>query len=69
MADQHNELNAHEKAVIAFDALVKSDGLTTGEIAGLTGISWQGADKMMDSISRVLPVTKHDSRWKLFNHT
>lgn len=58
------EYSAHQKA--SFVAILLKDGneLTTAGIARLTGMSWDGADFMMQMISGVLPIVRIDGKWR-----
>jgi hypothetical protein len=62
--DNQREYSAHQKS--SFVAILLKDGslLTTAGIARLTGMSWQGAEKMMNMISGVLPIVKVNRHWQ-----
>lgn len=55
------EWTAHQRSAKATFWLQSGNLLTTAEIARLTGMSWHGAEYMMNMISRVLPILQNDA--------
>ena len=53
-------------ATVVYTLLVEEAELTTREVAERTGLTWQGAEQMLDKASRVVPITKYESRWRRF---
>jgi len=54
------DYTAQEKAALIAWHLAHGEGMTTAEIASLTGLSWQGARHLMDRLARVLPIYQDD---------
>lgn len=62
--DRQREYNAHQRASYITFLLLQGNKLTTAGVATLTGLTWEGAEYMMDRISGVLPVVKEDGIWR-----
>jgi hypothetical protein len=62
--NQYREYNAHQKASYVTFLLLQGNELTTAGIATLTGLTWDGAEYMMDMISGVLPIVKVGGKWR-----
>lgn len=62
--DRYKELNAHQKAGLITILIHNGSDLTTEGIARITGMTWEGAEYMMDMLSGVLPLDKIDGKWK-----
>lgn len=61
------EYTAQERAAMVTLKMALGEEATTAEIAEQFGMTWHGADKMMNRISRVIPLMKDGSRWKKFD--
>jgi hypothetical protein len=44
--------------------LLSDRELTTSEIAALTGLTYEGARRLMINLSIALPITQNDGRWR-----
>ncbi len=69
---QPNQLNgeytAHEKAADVVWRIANGQAVTVREVADDFGITWQGAWKMMNTISRVIPIAPNSTgRWQRFD--
>lgn len=53
-------------AKVVYHLLVEDAEMTTAEVAAMTGITWQGAEQLLDRASRVVPITKYESKWRRF---
>ncbi len=62
--DNGRELNAHQKAGMITFLLIGGSEITTDGIANLTGLTWDGAEFMMNMLSGVLPILKVDGKWQ-----
>jgi hypothetical protein len=62
--NQQREYSAHQKASYVTFLLLQGNELTTAGIATLTGLTWEGAEYMMDMISGVLPIVKVNGKWR-----
>ena len=54
------DYSAQEKAALIAWHLAHGEGMTTGEVASLTGLTQSGAWRLMDRLSRVLPIYRDD---------
>jgi hypothetical protein len=61
------EYTPQERAAIITHKIDRGAALTTAEIAAYTGITVCGAWRMMDRISRVVPIVQDEGRWRRFN--
>lgn len=59
-------LTPHEKAASVTWLIAGGAELTTWEIAGRLGVTFQGAHYLMQGISRVIPITQERGRWRRF---
>jgi hypothetical protein len=57
------ETTTERVAYAAFHVL-EGAVLTTAQVAEMTNMTWQGADELMNRMSRVVPIVKIDSRWQ-----
>jgi hypothetical protein len=55
------DYSAQEKAALVAWHLAHGEGMSTAEIARLTGLTWGGAWHLMNRLSRVLPIYRDDS--------
>ena len=55
------EYSAQEKAALIAWHLAHGEGMTTAEVASITGLSWTGAWFLMNRLSRVLPIYRNES--------
>ena len=62
--DNRRDLNAHQKAGMITFLLIGGSEITTDGIANLTGLTWEGAEFMMNMLSGVLPILKVDGKWQ-----
>lgn len=58
------EYNAHQKAALITILLRGGSELTTDGVARVTGLTWKGAEYMMDMLGGVLPIVKVDEKWR-----
>lgn len=61
---QQREYNAHQKAGLITILLKGGSQITTDGIARITGLTWHGAEFMMEMLSGVLPIVKIDEKWQ-----
>lgn len=61
---ESRELNAHQKAGLITMLLQQGNRLTTDGVARLTGLSWDGADYMMEALGGVLPIVRINGLWQ-----
>ncbi len=61
-----NELPETTTERVAVVVLCLADGgkLTTAEVAELAGVSWHGAELMLERASRVVPIVKAGGVWQ-----
>lgn len=62
--NQKSEMNAHQRAGSVSIWLYKGAKLPTEVVAQLTGLSWDGAEYMMNMLSGKLPITKIQGLWQ-----
>lgn len=62
--NQENEMNAHQRAGSVSIWLYKGAKLPTEVVAQLTGLSWDGAEYMMNMLSAKLPIVKTCGLWQ-----
>ena len=55
-----------ERVAIIVFALALGGTVTTAHVARETGITISGAWRMLNKLSRVLPLTEEDGRWYVF---
>ena len=55
-----SDYTAQEKAALITWHLAHGEGMTTAEIAMMTGMTWAGAWFLMERLSRVLPIYRDD---------
>lgn len=55
-----------ERVALVVFHLLEGAELTTAEVADMAGVQWSGAEKMLDKASRVVPITKYESKWRRF---
>lgn len=55
-----------EKAAEVTYLIIQGQEMTTSDVAERFGTTWQGADKLMNKVSRRVPIYKdeRDTRWK-----
>lgn len=58
------ELTVTERAAFIGWRLMAGDTWTTAEVASLMGMSWDGADKLLNRIALILPIYRDGSRWR-----
>ena len=69
MAD-NDDYSAQEKASSIAWRIANGQEFTVREVAEDFGITWQGAYRMLNTISRVIPIAPDDrGMWKSFNST
>ena len=56
------DYTAQEKAALVTWHLAHGEGMTTTEIARMTGLTWQGAWLLMTHLAHVLPIYQDDNR-------
>lgn len=61
--DTDTDYTPQERAALAIYEILEGRELTTAEIAERTGIQWHGAHKMMNNVSRVVPITQRNGVW------
>ena len=65
-----DDYSAQEKASSIAWRISNGQQFTVREVAEDFGISWQGAYRMLNTISRVIPIAPDDRGiWKAFNST
>jgi hypothetical protein len=62
--NQNREYNAHQKAGLITLLLMGGSRITTDGIARITGLTWDGAEYMMNMLSAVIPIVKIDGKWQ-----
>jgi hypothetical protein len=55
------EYTAQEKAALVSWHLAHGEGMSTAEVATITGLTWGGAWHLMNRLSRVLPIYRDES--------
>lgn len=61
---KRNELTVTERAAFIGWRLMSGDVWTTQEVATLLGMEWTAAYKLLDRVSRILPIYQDDEkRW------
>lgn len=60
----YRELNSHQKGGVITLWLWQGSRLSNKDIARLTGMTPQGAGKMMGILSAVLPIDNIDGHWQ-----
>lgn len=63
MNDKKDIHTTERAAAITYELTIGRE-LSTSEIADKYGITVSGAEKMLDKISRQVPIYKDNSRWK-----
>lgn len=63
--DKASELTSQERAAKITYKLAKGKKMTTGEIAKELGVTWHGASKMMNTISRTIPIYRSGQNWTM----
>lgn len=58
------EYSAHQKAGLVTLLLIGGSEMTTEGIAKVTGLTWDGAEYMMDMLSAVIPIVKECGKWR-----
>ena len=54
-----------ERVALVVYHILEGAEMTTAEVAALSGLkTWEGAERMLDRASRVVPITKYESRWR-----
>ena len=61
---ENGNYSAQERAALVTWEILRGDELTTAEIARRCGMSYQGAEKLMTHVSRVVPVYVEGGFWK-----
>ena len=61
------ELTAQERAAMVTYDIIMGRQLTTLEIARRIGITNMGAWKLMQRVSRVVPVYQDEGRWRILD--
>ncbi len=54
------DYTAQEKAALIAWHLAHGEGMTTADVASITGLTWGGAWWLMTRLSRVLPIYRDD---------
>ena len=68
MTTNDSDFSPQEKAGLVGWKLARGDGLTIPEVAETFSMSYQGARRIMHTISRVLPIAPNDSGvWRRFD--
>jgi len=62
--ERYKELNSHQKAGLITVLLMGGSEITTDGIARIVGLTWDGAEYMMNMLSAVLPILKIDGKWR-----
>lgn len=62
--NQNREYNAHQKAGLITLLLIGGSEMTTEGIAKVVGLTWDGAEYMMDMLSAVIPIVKENGKWR-----
>jgi hypothetical protein len=55
-----DDYTAQERAALIAWHLAHGEGITTAEIANMTGLTWAGAWYLMERLARVLPIYRDD---------
>lgn len=64
---EERAINTTERVALVVYHLLEGAELTTAEVQEMAGLkNWEGAERMLDKASRVVPITKFDSKWKRF---
>jgi len=64
--NSESDYSAQEKAALIAWHLAHGEGMTTNEVAEITGLTWGGAWRLMDRLSRVLPIYRdEDGMWSV----
>lgn len=54
-----------ERVALVVYHLLEGAELTTAEVQDMAGLkNWEGAERLLDKASRVVPITKYESRWR-----
>lgn len=67
VTNQIDYMSAQEKAAKVTFQIVSGDTPTTADIAERFGMTWQGAYRMMSNVSRVVPLTTENGRWRVWD--
>lgn len=59
-----NEVTPTEKAAEITMMISRGEQFTTAEIAERYSMTWQGADKLLNTISRRVPIYKDETKWR-----
>jgi hypothetical protein len=62
--NSQKEMNAHQRAGSVSIWLYKGAKLPTEVVAQLTGLTWHGAEYMMNLLSAKLPIVKIEGLWQ-----
>ena len=54
-----------QRELTIYDRLLRGERLTVRQVAVLTGMSWDGARKLMVRLAMARPVTDDEGRWYL----
>ena len=54
-----------QRELTIYDRLLRGERLTVRQVATLTGMSWDGARKLMVRLAMARPVTDEAGRWYL----
>jgi len=57
----NNDFTSQERAALIAWHLAHGEAMRTTDIAELAEITWDGASKLMNRLSRVLPIYRDDS--------
>ena len=55
-----------ERVALSVYRIMEGAQPTTREVATMSGVTWQAADRMLDNASRVVPIVKDRGRWRRF---
>lgn len=61
---RRQEYTGQQKAALVAILLKEGSKLTTAGVARLTKMTWEGAEKMCQMLSGVLPIVKQDGYWR-----
>lgn len=64
-----SDYTAQERAALITFQILEGQKMTTSEIAAHVGVTWLGAYRMMEKISRVVPVVQEDAVWRRAGET
>lgn len=64
----HDLSTTTERVAFMVFQLLEGAEYTTRDVARLTSMTWQGADEMLNKASRVVPITKYNTRWRRFDN-